>query len=702
MFWDRFKRSEKDEPSEGADSDEACAADAAGVSADEDQLEAIAPSLTTDDFIDSLFVGSVVDGIDNLLYRELVDGPEALTGLERYAARLFAAIDAGRLRTVIAEFSPDVGRLGATGLFWFRYPASEMTLEDVMVVLQTESTLNRLVLLTRRLAKQGHAVQLASTSERACSEADQAVLCSIAQGASAVLKNSSSDNEHLTLFGTTARRGGNWDVITRCTEAFESLALPFRLEYRVLADAASGLVAIHVNLPAQEWFPRSRWSGRAWEDCGASGDAAVAYDLRLAMLVAAVAFGSGVGVSRVIVDACEPGVGGLHFLLDLSRMKFLCGTLPAIEDGRVRAAQASDGLSELLGILAPDRWAVLRGGRDGCDSGDTSSGVAPEPEVVLSSDEAAVRDIEDALRGLWRPLVEDDRPLPEDLRDVLFADVVSDLEAMEAEDEEMLERFERIDKDAEESPLLAMAQLEDIMNELTATLPDNGRSELYCDSLYGRFVLSLVQSPSKKRYNRSPDYAMRARIALFKLYLNMGDSEAALRLAQECRKIAPTSTSPYCMLLDAYERAGDEAAAVDAAKRGLVPCLVPDDADCLYCQLARLFEQMGHAKEALAAVSLVRPDSEWSEDAQGFARILEEDVKGGAFESWRQAEACVRAAGVPIAPSEAARKLAASLAIELADAGLYAAAAPMTNLVGRYLSSDGVIGASYAMRNGVL
>lgn len=721
MFWDRFKRKKDDAPASEVEpelahptassaSDEAEASPASTLRDVVESLEeheasegpvVFDDSLTVDDFIAGFSDGAVVDVIDGLLYRELMDGPEALSGIERYAVRLLSAIDVAKLRSVVAEHSLSLIRLNTIGLFWFRLPTYEMDANDIAIVMQVESILNRLALVARRLAQapagksrrgkgaSSEPLKLASTSEQACSEADWAVVRGVAGGAAAQIKDAPADNSLLELFGTEGRRGGNWDVMTRFASACERLVLPYRLEYRILADAGQGLVAIHVDLPASAWFPRLRWHAHAWEDrTSGMQDEAAAYYVRLATLLAATGFGSGVGVSRVLIDATVREDDGIHFLFDISRPQFLYRTLPLLEKGAGGVSDEQAGLADALEVLAPDQWAIV----------DDAHGA-----VVAASAEGAHEAIEDALRELWRPLGEDDRPLPPELQDVLFADVASDLNVFDSVEEKVKERFDRIMEEAEESSLLAIAQLEDLVSELDATLPDDGRSPLYCEAAFGRYALSLLQAPSKKRYVRLPDFAMHARVMLVRLYQEMGDAEAALKRAEECCRLAPTASMPFIMLMDINEGLGRYDEAIEAAKRGLVPCQVPDEADYFYYRLVGDLFSTDRPQEALASLAMVQPGSEWRMDVDFDAvSATPEAGSDDGLPSRTDAEARMHLAGVPIAPSIACKRLMASVAIGLADAGLFSAAAAATSVLGRYAKDDAVVALSSSMRAGML
>lgn len=677
MFWNKSKRKKGAGPDSGFE-----------IEPVQPPHADIDPSLTVEDFLDGFAEGALVDAIDNLLYRELMDGPEALSGFERYAARLFSDIDVVKLRSIMTEHLVGVTKLGSTDLFWLGFSLQEVSDDDAAALIRVESILNRLVLVSWRLAKHDQPPRLASTSERACAEADWEMVRCIAEMAPEKIKEAPSTNPLLSFYGATGRRGGNWDVITRFTEACESLALPFRFEYRLLADAATGLVAIRIELPPKEWFPTIAWEKGQWRDCSSgAGDEAAAYYVRLAMLVAGAGFGSSVGVSRIVIDAVERGETGSRLLLDLSRAAFLRHTVPAIESGQASSPDVRRGLSRMLGMLAPTRWAVLSG---------------PSKTSVAASDDAAVEDMEGVLRGMWRPLDEDDRAIPEELADVLFADKASDLNVFEPTDEIMAARFNRIAEDAKDSPLLAIAQLEDVVAAFDAEAPDDGTAPLFCENPFNRCALSLLQPPSKKRYHQLPDFAMDARIMLFRLFMEMGDTESAMKQADRCRALAPTSSGSYLMTVDVLGRMDRVDDVIDTIERALVSCMTVEDADYYYYRLGGALWYAGRKDESLAAFALVRPNGEWGEEAASDARAFASELGRSADMPAGEAASRLRGAGMTIAPSDAAKKVTALAAIGLCDAGLYSAAAAAAHLLGRHVGSDAVLVAAHAMRRGVI
>ncbi len=68
----------------------------------------------------------------------------------------------------------------------------------------------------------------------------------------------------------------------------------------------------------------------------------------------------------------------------------------------------------------------------------------------------------------FTPVAEDTRPLPENLRGLLHADIVSDLDVMSEQNADLAARYRAIMEEKDDSLLLAVAQLEDIVAETSA------------------------------------------------------------------------------------------------------------------------------------------------------------------------------------------------------------------------------------------
>ena len=118
--------------------------------------------------------------------------------------------------------------------------------------------------------------------------------------------------------------------------------------------------------------------------------------------------------------------------------------------------------------------------------------------------------------------------MPEDLRGMLHADIVSDLDVMSEQDAELGARYRAIMEEKDDSLLLAVAQLEDIVAETSATAaadvvaddlaqPSEPRRILYCENVFARYLTSLVESDPSVRYVRASDIGQAARSSLSRI-----------------------------------------------------------------------------------------------------------------------------------------------------------------------------------------
>lgn len=624
------------------------------------------PVRSASQVLSELMNGSLPDAIDSLLFRVSMADPQdfqAASGFERYAARLLNEAGAPALRSIAVEHPLDLRHLNMTKLFWVSFDASQMTDEQRDVVLSVESALNRLSLVV--LDAEGADAQ-ASLDEAACSLRDWAAIRSITSGAERHLTACERDNKLLTLNDVSGVRGGNWDVSTRFAAACESMALPYRLEYRFDCDAPNGTIVVHVTQPRPEQLPRSQWvpAAGAWQDCSAQQPAAAAaYALRLAALVAAAAFGSSVGITRVIVNGHEGSLDAPVVLsLEFSRVAFMAAVAPALRDGSFEAEYAQCDPATMFSLVKPTRWA-------------------------LSPDEAGrslpVEALESGLPDRHVPLAEDSRPLPADLATLLHADVASDLDVMSEQDPALKARFEAAMADREDAPLLAIAQLEDIVAS-TAPAPSTpdeaAATPLYCEGVFARYLVDLVSDSPDERYCRASDTAQSARGALSRLYLDMGDLEGALAQAKACVELAPTSPSPYQDVITAYAEMGRYDLVVDVAKHALRCCLLDDSSSYTYYRLAFAYWQTDRREEALACYTRVKPSSGMKDAAEREMADLMSEMGRGPMD-YSESAGVLRTAGVTIAPNEEAVKIVTRAAIGLCDAGLPLAAAPAVGML---------------------
>ncbi|WP_165248933.1 hypothetical protein [Adlercreutzia sp. ZJ141] len=647
-----------------------------------------ASGLSTADVIYEFKATPLPDAIDGLLFRVSMAAPNdpSVTGFERYTARLLTEVGAANIRSIAVEHPISVRHLSSTGLLWFAFDASDLTPEQVSCVLGVESALNRMLFIGQALKKEGFS-QAAACTEELCARHDWHTMRTIGWDADRYLSGSEKGNDRLTLNGVTGARGGNWDVLTRLAEFCESVVLPYRLDYRLDCDMSCGAVEMHITVPAPEHMPRSRWveAGNQWLDCAAQRpSAAAAYALRLVMLMTGAAFGASVGVARVCVHGHESQLSNPVVLsLEFERMPFVMGTAPSIKAGALSQETGDFDPALLFSLLHPARWAI---------SPDAFGHNQPVEPLVSSLSERRT------------PLAQDIRALPNGLANVLHADRVCDLDVMSVQDEALSERLRSALADRDDAPLLATAQLEELLAAGdTASTSGAERADaplLYCENAIARYLVDLTGAAPEQRYCRASDVRHAARSALALLYLEMGDAAGALAQAETCVKRAPTSASAYQDLITVHASQNRYDLAVDVATCALRYQVFDDAVSYLYYRLAYALWKTGRLEEAVACYGMVPEDAQMGSAAKReLAELLEEM---GNREPMGAAEiaATLRVGGIPQAPTDEVVELMSKALIELCDANLPLAAAPLATMLGRIKRDDVLSAIGRSLREG--
>lgn len=641
--------------------------------------------------LDEFLTLPLPDAVDGLAFRVSMapdEGPGAVSGFERYAARVLGEVGAHELRATAAENPLGSIRLDSTGLFWMRFDREGLEPDQFRGVLDAETALNRLELVHRAAAASSDAQLRTDPSEAACSLLDWSAIRSVADGAAALLDKCQPDNPLLSLRGTTAVRGGNWDVLTRLTARCEEAVLPFRLTYRLDADMASSVMQVRFLAPEATAFPRSRWDAEARQWVDATGErpaAAASYTLRVSVLLAAAALGASVGVRRVVVNAhgCsldEPALLSLEF----ERMAFMSRTLPALARGAFGEPGTECAFGQLLELAAPRRKAVEL---------DADGGLAPVEPVHVS------------LPDQRPPLADDERLVPVHLAAALHADQVRELDVMSVQDETLVDHFRAIMDDSDDAPLLAIAQLEELLSSIEAAdrqalqAAGEGLVPLYCQGVYARCLVGLADVPEQARFLRASDIGYAARSALLQLYLDLGDHEAALAQGRACVELAPSSPAAYQDQVNALMAAEDFAAVVDAEKQALRLVVSPDETAYLYYRLAFAFWKTGQHDLGLACYLRVPPHAPVGEMAATERAELMAEMKLTDVEGFDR-DAVLRAGGVPLAPTAEATDRLAAMAIAFCDAGIPLMAAPMAAMLGAIERNDVLSALAGSLRDG--
>lgn len=649
------------------------------------------------DVMEDLMKAPLPDALDTLVHRVRSAQPGAVSGFELYAARLLEEAGAAKVRPLAARTAVEAGRLSSTRLAWLRFDGSALDAEERQTVLAVESALNRLFFVQEAAEALGGAGALhAGLDEGFCSQQDWRCIVGIASGAADLARGSERENPLCELHGARGARGGEWDVRTRFAHACESMRLPYRMEYRFDADAAGGTVAVECSVPLPEAFPSARWDAArgAWEDVRVlRGWAASAYAMRLSALLAAAAFGAGVGIARAFVAVRPGGLDGpVGMSLRFDRIAFVSDVLPLVAQGALDDERIACDPAAVLALLNPaDRSAAF------LDNGFFG----------------AVQPLDTGLANRRPPVWEDDRALPGSLAELLRADRVRELDVLHDEDADLTSRVSVAMEDAESSPLASIVLLEEIAVQADererARRPEEAADDgsldepvpLYCANPSARMLVGLFEADARTRYRKASDAAFAAQSSLSRLYAQVGDVPRALEVAEACRSLAPTSLPGYLDAVSVLMDEGRFAEAEDLLRRALR--IVFDRRDCTYLRyrLAYALWRQGRLDLALACYISVSADGG---DMAGHAEIemadLMEQMGMREHPSNDAAAATLHENGILRTPSSEAMSLLARAALGLADAGILRASAFPAYAVAHLANDDVLIVAARSLESG--
>lgn len=605
------------------------------------------PTLIIADILDTLLESSYPDALDALVYR---GGKEGASGFERYASRSLAQAGAELVRPIAATHDIDIRRLSSTGLFWTGCDKRELTDEQIDTIQAVEGALNRLVFAEHCLGEDSSPM-VGGLTEGACERAALSSLCSFASVAERLMRGCDRKSDYMELAGAHASRGGEWDLRTRFAVAAEGLRAPFNFDYAFNCDAASGVFAVQATVPVAGAFP---FQGEAERN-----DARAAYSLRLAMALAAVAFGAGVGVVRAIVTVRERNIDGPAIVsLEFSRQLFTMQLMPALQSGAILDASLSPG--ELIEAFSP---RVLH-----METGELGALLPIEP-------------IEAPLPDRSIKMAEDTRPLPASLVEPLRADLVCDLDIFDTGDDSLRDRYREIsdrvrEASAPEEEAPVATELADLIAayDVAEMLEESAARPLYCVNMISRIIVSEHDDGPQTRFRKIPDTMFDARSMLCRIYREQGNLEDAIRLGEELVRLAPTSFTAYHSLALALREADRMEDAVRALLDGLTVAADPTDIACAYYRLGFYFWQGGDPSLGLACYAMVKPGTYFYGEAQSEMQELMQQSHLSRRPDLDEARALLRADGVPVAPVPQLGEMAAKAGIALVDAGMFDAA----------------------------
>ena len=560
-------------------------------------------------------------------------------GFARYAARLFAEVGASRIRDIAVSHDLEVVRLSGPGTFWVRFSGIDLSEEEREVVLAAEGAMNRLLFV-----KEAFDVQTAvnSYSEEDCSQADVTLIETVA-GIAPALAAGAESNPLFELFGTQGAKGGEWDVRTRFAMAVEALRLPYRLSYEFDCNVSAGVFGIDYLAPLSAWMPQHVFlsEDEGWKDVSdVASHAAMRYTLELGVVLAAIAFGTSVGIRKVRFRA-HPGrwESDPNMTLFVDRLAFISDVLPLIK--------------------ASDReWmrALLEGAATEDDAFDeTLAAHRVDPS-------------------------HDMRPAPEDLKDLLRAQTMADLDVLSPMGEEAWESLNAARADMRDAPLAAIAVLEELVaqaDESVRNLPSN-TMPLYCETGVARVAVPLASLPADVQFVRYSDVGFYARDSLCDLYRQIGEPDRSFRQALLCIDLAPTSAAGYIDAANALADQEKYAEAIPFLENALRFAPRYHAISFVYYRLAFALWQTGKLNAALACyvMSMFFGNDRAEAIRREMAALLHEmDSVGGqgtpVVPDVEEARAILREEGIVVAPSAELIAAIARALVPLVDAGAF-------------------------------
>ncbi len=587
------------------------------------------------------------DAIAATLYR--IDADPHPSGIERYARRVLGAIDLSRLRALVVSAEVSLARIEKMNGFYINFNREATSPDDTVFLFGVESALNRLSRLLDRLGA-GLSPLSASPSEEACSLIDQQELRGIVSNVGRLVESGERDlrSAWTTPGSVPCEPGGEWDVCMHLAELCESLNLLVRLEYRFDYSADEGSVSLQFAGTTASIMPRSVYNRDAgvWLELDEETRGHMAQELnaRMALVLAAASFAASPTVCRCLVEEQDP-TGSAWVSRAFERTAFMVSLVPKAGElaGENLAGRAA------LALLARNETARRYGH------------IAPEPSL--------------------RAPREDDRPLPQPLRELLCADTARELEVVEDPDDAYRARYNDLQKIAVADPRRAEEGLNELIEEMQAEcvaaelLASHPVRTQFCENHVGRIILPIFIDDKAGRIHRAPDALFFAQYELCSMHLRGGDYERALVEARRLLDIAATSMQAHFMLINVLARLRMFDEVIDVAKHGLRAATDRDAIAYLFYRLAFAYWNQGERLVALACYRLVPSGEHISAVAREEARELMGRIGMAEQMDLAQATAIAQAAGVPIPPTDEVFNQVADAAVLLMDNGfLYLAA----------------------------
>lgn len=173
------------------------------------------------------------------------------------------------------------------------------------------------------------------------------------------------------------------------------------------------------------------------------------------------------------------------------------------------------------------------------------------------------------------------------------------------------------------------------------------------------------------------------------------------RPARACIELAPTSAPAYNDLITCFAEGDHYDRIIDVAREALRVAVTGNDIAYVYYRLAFAYWQTGRLPEALACYLRVPEASPMGEAALRERNDLVSEMGNSVPGSDWDPVACLRTAGVPLAPLDDVMEVVGRALIELCDANMPLAAAPLASLVASTQRNDILHAVAASLRQGV-
>lgn len=603
-------------------------------------LEAVQPA-----FVDVLGMAGDLSSLTGSALPDalgLLTRTEGMPAFRRFLAQDLAHARVAEVRRICAAHKVDGVYLQATHLFWIRYDAASVPEEDQRVLKAVEAAINRAILAASWLLDQDLGAK--RLDDGLWSHAVRHACFDLLGQAPALFEASREDNPRKVVCGVEAMRGGEWDVRTRFALALEYLRLPTRLDCRYDCDVRRGVFTVEFAVPEAMALPEPRLLSNLLQKSPFDEEGLRrSYAQRMALLLAACAFGSSVGILHTRVMGLDASLEGEPLLAaDVDRMDFAAGALPTLR--RFGVLSSIDGPDDLLRALE----------LEGC----TVWGPAIAKLEPLG------------LTARHQGVANDRTRLSARLVGLLRADFAYELDVYGSVSDPQLEEEAKLLEEYDDSPLVAIMELEGILARIDQE-GDGGKRPLYCANGTDRLIIGLAPGSPDTRYRTIRDATYAAKVQLSRLYLKLGDVIRALEAAEECVKIAPTSATACVELADLYARLDRFDQASRYLTRALNLVIGGQEVAYVYYRLAYALWQQNQVQLAAAAYAIACADPTTAEQASREYADLKEQAGIAKDPSVEDAKTALAQAGMGYPVTKETLHALAEATLGLVDEGVF-------------------------------